>query len=133
MSINIIGISNFLNLILVNDGVIISYNDYSDYNDSSISLQNIGVLLGYSFYENFNHITGNSNTYTIHINVKLKNGLIINLFSNICHDVTEHIIEFFNIFVETAMDTFNNEKYRHLLGESQVIDIHTEIISNNYK
>lgn len=172
MSIDIIGITNFLNLILVNeyikpaflipesicnnkshpqllseitnafpllkqsihykiyDGVIISHNDYSDYNGSSVSLQNIGVLLGYPFYENFNNTTNNYNTYTINVKVKLKNGVSENLFSNICHHITDDIIESFNICVETAMDAFHKEKYITLMGETAVIDIYTEIIQN---
>jgi hypothetical protein len=172
MSIDIIGISNFLNLILVNEyikptflipeticnnnstpqllseitnafpllkqsinykiynGVIISYNDYSNYNGSSVSLQNIGLLLGYPFYENFNNTTDNYNTYTINVKVKLKNGLIENLFSNICHHITDDIIESFNICVEAAIDAFHKEKYITLMGETVVIDVYTEIIQN---
>jgi hypothetical protein len=170
MSIDIIGIDNFLNLILVNeyikpafllpkgndakttlilceitkafphlkqsinyniyDGTIISYNNYNDYNGSSIGFQNIGALLGYPFYENFNKINNNYNTYTIKVNAKLKNDLTVHLFTNICHHITEYIIEGFNIFIETATQAFHKEIYIKLLGENAVLEVHTEIIEN---
>ena len=113
------------------DGVIISYNDYTHYNGSSVTLQNIGLFLGYPLCENFNNLTNNYNTYTINVNVKLKNGLTLHLFTNICNHITEYIIECFNIFIETAINAFNKEEYIKLLGEFAVIDVYTEIISNN--
>lgn len=112
----------------VYNGVIISHNDYTHYNGPSISSHNIGSLLGYPFYENFNNISNNYNTYTININVKLKNKTIETLFTNVCIHITEEIIESFNIFTESAMDIFNNQKYITLLGECAVIDVYTEII-----
>lgn len=172
MAIDIIGINNFLNLILVNEdikpafllsesicnepeksdllseitkafpllkqsinyaiyhGIIISHNDYNDYKESSISSQNIETLLGFPFYEKFNHTTKNYNTYTINFNVKLKNGSIENLFTNICMHITEDIIELLNIFAETATEMFHKEQYINLLGDFAVIELYTEIISN---
>lgn len=112
------------------EGLIISHNDYTHYDGSHITSHNIGVLLGYPFYENFTHTSNNYNTYTIKVNVKLKNGTTENLFTNICHHITEDIIESFNIFVESALETFSNEKYIHVLGDFAVIDVYTEIISN---
>jgi hypothetical protein len=160
-NIEIIGISNLINIILVNEGLrpamliqpwdnsensgkdpitksildavkiefpeLIHSENYNIYqgilisksnfnNREDITLEKMGEILGYPCYKDF--ITTdwikNNISYGITIIAKLEDGRIIEIFSNICKDMS---ITKFNKFVEDANKIkIFQEKYKSFLG-----------------
>jgi hypothetical protein len=104
-------------------GILISKSNYNGIYD--IDNTTMGKILGYPCYLEFNNLDRNNQTYSISVMVKLEDGQEINLFSNVCKDLTN-----LNIFQTIAQKSkevlINNTEYIKLLGNNKVIDVNIE-------
>ena len=76
-------------------GIIISKSNYNGVHD--IDNTAIGQILGYPCYLEFDNLDRNNETYAITVMVKLNDGNEIDVFSNVCKDLT-----YLNMFEKIA-------------------------------
>jgi hypothetical protein len=101
-------------------GIIISKSNYNGVYD--IDNTKIGQILGYPSYLEFDNLDRNNETYSITVMVKLNDGNEIDIFSNVCKDLT-----YLNMFEKIAQKSkevlINNTEYIKLL-DNKVIDVY---------
>lgn len=106
-----------------NQGVILSKTDYNGRQD--ISLKEMGKILGYPCYQGFDlNNRFNNSVYTVNIFVYLEykgKKEWVELFTNVCNDNNEAIIEQFEDVSKRAKEVFMLPKYKKgILKDVQV-------------
>jgi len=104
-------------------GIIISKSNYNDRYD--IDNTEIGKILGYPCYLEFDNLDRNNETYSITVMVKFMDGKEIDVFTNVCKDLTNLII-FEKIAHQSKEVLINNTEYNKLFGYNKVIDVYVK-------
>jgi hypothetical protein len=103
-------------------GIIISKSNYNYRYD--IDNTAIGQILGYPCYLEFNNLDRNNETYSITVMVKFIDGNEIDVFTNVCKDLT-NLNKFEKIAHQSKEVLINNTEYNKLL-DNKVIDVYVE-------
>jgi hypothetical protein len=100
-------------------GIIISKSNYNDRYD--IDNTTIGQILGYPCYLEFDNLDRNNETYAITVMVKLNDGKEVDVFTNVCKDLT--YLNMFETLAQKSKEVLINNTE---LLDNSVTDVYVE-------